>query len=129
MRARTINESKKLFERKWDVKLHLGSVWSEAEELDTEDPDGFDQFKILVMPKLRNFLDKMTTFLEDEDEVMKLESIIQALDYTEDVMEWDYSWGDFYDWADDNKVWIDTMDGNAIEDEDEEDQELDDENY
>ena len=105
-RAKIVSEGK-LFERKWDVKFKIGDVWSQLDEIDPEDEEGFDQFKLLIMPKIRNFQEKMEMYLEeDEDEIFRLDDIIMDLDNAEDSAEWDYAWDDFYDWADDNKVWV-----------------------
>ena len=52
----------------------------------------------------------METFLDDDEEIMRLDDIIMDLDNADDEQEWDYSWEDFYDWADDNDVWIETHD-------------------
>lgn len=104
------SRARRLFERDWKIAFKIGDVWSQAEELDTEDEDDFDQFKSLIMPKIRKFFTKMETFLEDDEEIMRLDDIIMDLDNSDDAQEWDYSWEDFYDWADDNEVWIETHD-------------------
>ena len=103
--------ARRLFEKRWKIAFKIGDVWEEAQELDTDDEDGFDRFKTLIMPKIRKFYTKMETFLDDDEEIMRLDDIIFELDDTDDEQEWDYAWEDFYDWADDNDVWIETLDG------------------
>ena len=102
--------ARRLFEKRWKIAFKIGDVWEEAQELDTDEEDGFDQFKSLIMPKIRKFYTKMETFLDDDEEIMRLDDIIMDLDNADDEQEWDYSWEDFYDWADDNDVWIETHD-------------------
>lgn len=115
--------AKRIFEgNRWRIKLKLGEVFKSTENNDMDNPDDFDQFKSLIMPKLRRFKDKMNTFIEDDDSLLVLEDLVFSLGEADDSDEWDFIWEDFYDWADDNSVWIDV---NSF---DEDDEDIDNEN-
>ena len=111
-RAKMVFESEE--KRRWKVKFKIGDVWAEVEKLDTTDPDEFDQFKSWIMPKLRRFNDKMNTFLEDEDELKSLNSVILDLDDSSDMDEWNLYWDEFYDWSDDNDVWVEIKENSSV---------------
>jgi|AntAceMinimDraft_13_1070369.scaffolds.fasta_scaffold126918_2 hypothetical protein len=66
------------------------------------------------MPKLRRFNDKMNTFLEDEDELKSLNSVILDLDDSSDMDEWNLYWDEFYDWSDDNDVWVEIKENSSV---------------
>ena len=109
-RARMVSESDEEEEEDsngdFKVSFKIGDVWEEAQKLDTDDPEEFDQFKFLIMPKLRRFYTKMETFLDDKEEIKNLDYLIDDLDDSKDAQEWDYNWDLFYDWADDNDVYV-----------------------
>jgi hypothetical protein len=49
---------------------------------------------------------KAAPFYDEDD--MELERIVEDLAYAETPDEWDGPWDEFYDWADDSRVWIKT---------------------
>ena len=69
------------------------------------------------------FHDEDMPFLDKRDEIVKriraakffsdrdldLVEIVEALAATSDVPSFDYEWSGFYDWADHNRVWVETM--------------------
>lgn len=72
------------------------------------------------------FHDESLTFVERRDEIVKrirtsdfydaeagddldLDSIVDWLSNAEDVAAFDEFWTDFYDWCDDNRVWVGTF--------------------
>lgn len=69
------------------------------------------------------FHDEDRTFMERRDEIVArikwssayidefddvVDAIVEALAQTCDISEFDELWNEFYDWADDNRVWVST---------------------
>lgn len=112
-RAKTLNEAKEDY---WKIKFHAEDLWDVTQDMDPNDPDEFDNFKLLSMPKLRRFYKKMETFLDDEVEISTLSNIIDDLEEAPDAQDWDFYIEDFYDWADDNRVKVE-VEPKEVEDE------------
>jgi hypothetical protein len=55
-----------------------------------------------IVSRLNPLKDK---FPEDWD----LEDVILSLSEAEDANDFDLAWDDFYNWADDNRVWVETV--------------------
>ena len=72
---------------------------------ETED---FETFKSKLNQKL-NYYENKVLAIFGEYELMRFEDFIEEIKGCEDVEEFDGVWEYFYDWADDNKIWIKTF--------------------
>jgi len=45
----------------------------------------------------------------NEQDVEQLDEIVEALRYSPDLDEFDDHWEELYDWADDNRLWIEVF--------------------
>ena len=106
MRARRLLEDKE--EKKWEIKLKIADEWAEASQLDVDDDEEFDQFKSILLPKIRKFYKRMKTFMESKPNTLRaLKRITIELNNTKDALEWDHYWEHFFKWADKHNVYID----------------------
>ena len=104
MRARRLLEGEE--DPKWEIKFKIGKEWEQA-SAEFQEKQDFDQFKMIVMPPVRKFLERMKTFLENKkEEYRTLRVIVGNLNKSKDALEWNHYWEDFFEWADDNNVWI-----------------------
>lgn len=88
----------------WVIKLDLSDIWNKYQE-----DEDFEEFKEALIPRLKEKLEEVQEKLGD-DAAMEFEDMISEIEYNaEDVEEFDYIWQDFYDWADENKVWLGTF--------------------
>lgn len=80
--------------RGWKHHIDLHDIWQD------DDPD-FELRRSLIVQRIRGSL-VYDAFRADD----RLEDILNELDDTETEDDFDWVWSDFYDWADDNRVWI-----------------------
>ncbi len=105
MRARRLLEDKE--DKKWEIKLKIADEWAEASKLDVDDDEEFDQFKTILLPKIRKFYKRMKTFMEAKPNALRaLKKILIELNNTKDALEWDHYWEHFFLWADEHNVYI-----------------------
>jgi len=87
----------------WKVKIDLSEPWQKF-----EDDEDFDAFKEEVIPILRDKVEEVQQKLGD-DEAMRFEDFITDIENCDDEEEFDWSWQNMYDWADENLVWLGTF--------------------
>lgn len=80
---------------RWTHKLALGDVFH-ATEMD------FTERRDAIVRRI-----KEARFYDADD--WTLERIVEELAETEDPDDFDGPWDDFYDWADTNQVWVQTI--------------------
>jgi len=89
----------------WKMKIDVSPAFSMYEE-----NENFEEFK----EELLNILDNEDVYNEIEEKIGDEEAyqysvLVDDLKPTEDEDEFDYTWNDLYDWADENLVWINTL--------------------
>lgn len=84
---------------KWDRKIYVGDIFH-------NDDIPFELKRDSIVKRLRS----MVRPRKDEDFVC----LIEDLEVTEDEDEFDDVWNDIYDWADENRVWIETWERAAV---------------
>jgi len=87
----------------WVIKIDIADIWQKY-----EDDEDFDAFKEALIPVLQSKVEEVVDELGD-GVGMEYEDMIQEIENTEDVDEFDYVWQDMYDWADANMVWLGTF--------------------
>lgn len=88
----------------WVVKLDIADIWNKY-----QDDEDFEEFKEALVPALKAKQEEIQEKLGD-DAAMQFEDTITEIEYNaDDVEEFDYIWQDFYDWADENLVWLGTF--------------------
>ena len=88
----------------WKIKIKVSNIWQEF-----EDSEDFESFKAKLVPALKSYQSKIEKNL-GTDEAMYYDNLVQEIEYAaDDVDEFDEIFADMYDWADGNKVWIETF--------------------
>lgn len=80
---------------RWAGQLELGDMFHDESK-------PFEQRRDIIVERIRSAV------WWDEDDY-DLTTITEELSDTEGIDEFDEVWGQFYDWADANRVWVDTF--------------------
>ena len=80
---------------RWAHKLQLGDVFR-------NEGMAFEQQRDAIVGRI-----KRARFYSEDDH--ELAEIVAELTDVENVDEFDWVWDRFYDWADANRVWVDTF--------------------
>lgn len=80
--------------RNWKHTVKLADVWRDEDREFTERRDE-------IVKRIR----ALPMFETDDD----LQLLVDDLREAEDIVEFDYTWNEFYNWADDNDVWVATF--------------------
>lgn len=81
--------------RKWKHTLKLADVFHNEEMT-------FEKIRDVVAERIR-----MSRFWDDDD--IDLTDLVDTLQEAQNTAEFDAVWNDFYDWADNNRVWVVTQ--------------------
>jgi hypothetical protein len=81
----------------WKYKLRLSDFWRTWEDQDWS----FERFRDETVRRI-----KASRFWDEDD--MDLGEIVNELAETDDISYFDDVWAGFYDWADVNRVWVET---------------------
>lgn len=82
--------------RPWNHHLYIGEVWNN-EEL------GFIEQRDQIVARIK----LLPHYSDEDDGDGELWWIVDELADTKNEDEFDSVWDAFYDWADDNRVWVD----------------------
>ena len=89
---------------KWAYKIDVADLWRQQEDEEIS----FEDF-------VRELTDTFSSEVENihetigYSEAMVFEDIVQRMSMAGDEEEFDDEWHQLYDWADDNRVWINTF--------------------
>lgn len=81
--------------REWEYTLRLGDIFHNEDM-------SFEQKRDEIVRRI-----KAAGFWDEDD--YDLGEAVELLAEAEDVRDFDVYWDQFYDWADDNRVWVDTF--------------------
>lgn len=82
----------------WRHTLELADVMHEWEE----DLKSFTEVRDEIVKRIR----EAPFFDADDDE---LAMAVEDLEFAETADDFDWPWNEFYDWADDHRIWVETM--------------------
>lgn len=91
----------------WLVTIDLIDIWNKYPSDEITDGDKFLEVRDEVVKRLRAKKDEIEKF--PSVSMFEFDSIIDCLEITEDMDEFNDYWSQLYDWADDHGVWIATM--------------------
>lgn len=84
---------------RWKHKLYLGDFFHDEEKT-------FEQIRDEVARRIR----RASWFepFDTDDYSVTLENLVEEIEGCTNADDFDEVWTEFYDWADENRIWVDT---------------------
>ena len=100
----------RLFERNWRLTIDIQQLWNSESNIFDADytEEEFNQFKTKLLKKLKLYTTKINSVL-DKEAVFEYEGLLNHIEFSEDLDEFNGVWDDLYDFADYNNIWIKTF--------------------
>lgn len=93
---------------RWKERIELADLWHSFEE--DESQENFLKVRDEVVRRFREASwMKDASDADSEMDLDRLSDLLDQLAYTETTDEFDSYWDDVLDWADDNRLWVETM--------------------
>ena len=96
----------------WRLTINVSNIWKRYEEPFEENPEDeelFEDFKSEMVPHLQSYISKVQFNVNDIDEAGRYSDLLMEMEDALDLEEFNEIWNELYNWADYNRIWIQTM--------------------
>mgnify|MGYP001588450541 CR=1 FL=1 len=92
----------------WKMKIDVSDLWSKYSDEELEDIEKFEEVRNGIVEILRG-KNKDIEKIWEEEVAYEFESIVDDLENSDNLNEFNDYWNTLYDWADSYRVWINTV--------------------
>ena len=88
------------------MRIEISGIWNKYKDKEIEsDQEIFEQARNEICNALKKYNDKILKIF-GEDILYEYEEIIEQLEYSENLEEFNNFWNDFYDFCDAYRIWM-----------------------